>query len=1085
VPAAFTVTNTDDSGVGSLRQAILDANAAPGADTINFALPDSLKAPGNDWWTIQPLTSLPTLTDTVLVDGWSQPGAGSGLAPKVMLDGSIAASVTTGWVDGLTLGADGCVIRGLAIRSFVGNGGSGIHIAGADATIQGCYVGFDPSGDKTALGNYLGIYDKGLYAMIGGANPGEGNVISGNAWGISSDGAGTIIRGNRIGTNPAGTAPLPNVVAGIGIGGTSALTPATVGGSGLGEGNLISGNAEDGLSVGNYVRVMGNLIGTDITGMNSLGNAQDGILVSGASPTNTVIGGTDPGSRNVISGNGRDGIEVQLDSPGGTTVQGNYVGTDVNGAPTLGNGREGIAASSNCLIGGSVAGAGNLVAGNVFGIACYGSNNQIIGNVICDNGGAGVGSRGSNTQIIGNVIHDNGGAGVQVNGGSSQGLPDGVYPQGDTISANSIYANGGLGIDLQWTDPNTGQPVTGVTLNDSAGHDLSNHLQNFPILTAAHCAAATGTLNSTPNTTFRIEFFANHLPGHPNTNDPNDHNLYGEGERYIGFLEVTTDDAGNASFNAPIEALLPGEQYITATATNEATGDTSEFSNAVAVEPQTATVTTVTSSVNPSLLNQGVTFTATVTPASSGNMTPTGTVQFQIDGVNAGGLVSLGSGSASFSISTLSAGTHTIMAVYSGDCDFLSSSGSLTESVQYKFSGFLAPLNSNMAMALNRTVPIKFQLTDYNGKYITSLSAVQSLTVPGGTLSALRYDSTANQFIANWQTKGLPAGTYAITLALADGTTYTKLVTLSKNGTSAGLVTAGTTASTTAVGALLGGDITLYVDNTNGDLTSDELARIQDAVMAADAVTEPYGVAVTEVTDPTLADVTLNMDTTSAVGGYAAGVLGCTTDAGQITIITGWNFYAGSDATQIGSAQYDFETVVTHELGHALGLGHSTDSTSVMYATLNTGTVNRTLTTADLNVADSDTTGACGLHAAVIPMPVASNVPLLDAPGQEAFFAMLANPAHAPAIASNALAPSVYDAVFANPISDLGTAKFAALSATPIFGAPATLETADDSFSLSPEDGAGTPLSPSAPPTDRLDLQFDFIPADGAIVVEC
>jgi hypothetical protein len=141
---------------------------------------------------------------------------------------------------------------------------------------------------------------------------------------------------------------------------------------------------------------------------------------------------------------------------------------------------------------------------------------------------------------------------------------------------------------------------------------------------------------------------------------------------------------------------------------------------------------------------------------------------------------------------------------------------------------------------------------------------------------------------------------------------------------------------------------------------------IQDAVTAVDAVTEPYGVAVHEVADPTQADVTLNMDTTSAVGGYADGVLGCTTDAGQVTIIAGWNFYAGSDATQIGSAQYDFQTVVTHELGHALGLGHSTDSTSVMYATLNTGAVNRGLTAADLNVPDSDTSGACGLHADIV-----------------------------------------------------------------------------------------------------------------------
>jgi hypothetical protein len=98
---------------------------------------------------------------------------------------------------------------------------------------------------------------------------------------------------------------------------------------------------------------------------------------------------------------------------------------------------------------------------------------------------------------------------------------------------------------------------------------------------------------------------------------------------------------------------------------------------------------------------------------------------------------------------------------------------------------------------------------------------------------------------------------------------------------------------------------------------------------------------------------------------------------------------------------------------------------------------------------------------------------------------MLVIPAHAPALATNTLDPSAYDAVFANPIGNIGTAKLAALSITPIFGATAALETADDAFSLSPEDGAGTPLSPSAPPTNRPDLQFDFIPADGAIVVEC
>jgi hypothetical protein len=185
---------------------------------------------------------------------------------------------------------------------------------------------------------------------------------------------------------------------------------------------------------------------------------------------------------------------------------------------------------------------------------------------------------------------------------------------------------------------------------------------------------------------------------------------------------------------------------------------------------------------------------------------------------------------------------------------------------------------------------------------------------------------------------------------------------LTASGSSAGLVTDGSGGTGTA-GALLGGEVDLYVDNSNGDLTSDELNRIQEAVNAVDATIAPYGVVINEVSDPTQANVTLNMNTTSSLGGVAQGVLGCTTDADQVTMIQGWNWYAGSDATQVGSGQYDFETAVVHELGHVLGLGHSSRSSSVMYASLATGATNRTLVSADLNVPDSDS-GPCALHAA-------------------------------------------------------------------------------------------------------------------------
>jgi hypothetical protein len=154
------------------------------------------------------------------------------------------------------------------------------------------------------------------------------------------------------------------------------------------------------------------------------------------------------------------------------------------------------------------------------------------------------------------------------------------------------------------------------------------------------------------------------------------------------------------------------------------------------------------------------------------------------------------------------------------------------------------------------------------------------------------------------------------------------------------------------------------VDNTNGAFSDDELARIQDTVAAVEALVSPYGanIIVVDTSVGLDANIVLDSSTTSTLGGMADGILGVTTAAGEITIIQGWNWYAGADAGAIGSGQYDFQTVITHELGHSLGLGHSSSTTSVMYPQLATAAARRDMLLADLNTAEEGDGGA-GLHA--------------------------------------------------------------------------------------------------------------------------
>lgn len=312
--ADFTVTNTNATGAGSLAQAINDANSNGGPDRIVFAIP----GPG-----IQRIdlasNRLPDVTDTVVIDGYTQPGAspntlavGDNAVILIQLDGGPSATP----VSGLSIWASHSIVRGLSMTGF--STAIGTLSDAYDCTVEGNFLGVLPDG-KTARGNGTGVLSGGSRSgigstiTIGGSAPSARNIISGHTRYAVDVEANAVVAGNYIGTDASGTQAIRNEVGVFAFGN---LGSTVIGGRPAGSGNVISGNGTAILmgamsgSIGwvpphglptNYVTIGGNLIGVQSDGATPLGNTSAITILYGSG---NRIGGYSQEEGNVIAYNG-------------------------------------------------------------------------------------------------------------------------------------------------------------------------------------------------------------------------------------------------------------------------------------------------------------------------------------------------------------------------------------------------------------------------------------------------------------------------------------------------------------------------------------------------------------------------------------------------------------------------------------------------------------------------------------------------------------------------------------------------------------------------------------------------------------
>lgn len=690
----------------SFREAVTAANNTPGAQTIAFAIPPA------EFWLVPDMGLLRLeqgaffLNDSGTTVDFTTQTANMGDTNPNGPEIGIYGLEPNGWgIAAIFVNGDNCVVKGLG---KVYQRGYAVRLIGNYNRVIGCQIN-GPLNAAVSVQGYMG-WPPPSGNIVGGTAPGEGNFL-----------AGLVIDG-----------------------------PA--------QGNIVIGN-------------------TVIGGVTVQGATQYGLFAN-----NNRIGGPSSAERNVISGAGHYGEEgfpvgeqVSIVDADGTIVEGNYIGTTADGMHPYPQqiGPVGIEVrdSRNTTIRGNlIAGLRavgvNHYAGQIFGQAIYiGATNMdnqgtvVEGNTIglaadgvtpiVTRAGIVVSPMSSFYHAFSTLITSNHIARVETTGLFVASLENGV-----TITRNSIHDCGDLGIDLSAT-----ARADGPTPNDPGDSDAGgNGLQNFPLLLSAATTGSTlvvqGTLDSSPNAQFTVEFFASPLC------DPS---AFGEGATFIGSTLATTDGGGHAAFSVTLPAAVVVGTTATATATRLSTGDTSEFSACIAVTPPGLPV------ANASATPTSGSAPLTVQFSSAGSSDSGGTITSYSWNFGDGGISTVANPSHTY----LGAGTYTATLTVT-DNNNASANATVTIIVNPAVITVLRSTAIDLSATLHGkklSVIGNVVVKDGNGAAVSGAVVSVRWTKPDGTM-VFQIATTSSTGIAKVNTSG-GRGTYELTVTNISKAGYT------------------------------------------------------------------------------------------------------------------------------------------------------------------------------------------------------------------------------------------------------------------------------------------------------------------------